>query len=99
MKITRIREATAPIASDIRNAYISFAAMTVSLVAVETDVIRDGKPVVGYGFMSNGRYAQDGILRERLIPRLMDADAKSLIDAERDNLDPFAIWRTFMANE
>lgn len=99
MKITRIREATAPIASDIRNAYISFSAMTVSLVAVETDVIRDGKPVVGYGFMSNGRYAQGGILRDRFIPRLMEADPDKLIDRERDNLDPFAIWRTFMANE
>ena len=99
MKITRIREATAPIASEIRNAYISFSAMTASLVAVETDVIREGKPVIGYGFLSNGRYAQGGILRERFIPRLMAADSKSLIDPERDNLDPFAIWRTFMANE
>lgn len=99
MKITRIREATAPIASEIRNAYISFSAMTVSLVAVETDVIRDGKPVIGYGFLSNGRYAQGGILRERFIPRLMAADPKSLIDPKSDNLDPFAIWRTFMANE
>ncbi len=99
MKITRIREATAPISSNIRNAYISFSAMTASLVAVETDVIREGKPVIGYGFLSNGRYAQGGILRERFIPRLMAADSNALIDPERDNLDPFAIWRTFMANE
>jgi len=99
MKITRIREATAPIASDIRNAVISFTAMTVSLVAVETDVTRGGKPVVGYGFSSNGRYAQGGILRERLIPRIMAAEPQSLLDRERDNLDPFAVWRTFMANE
>ncbi|MCL4768723.1 MAG: mandelate racemase/muconate lactonizing enzyme family protein [Hyphomicrobiaceae bacterium] len=99
MKITRIREATAPIASDIRNAYISFSAMTASLVAVETDVVREGRPVIGYGFTSNGRYAQGGILRERFIPRLMEADSRSLVDAERDNLDPFAIWRAFMANE
>jgi L-alanine-DL-glutamate epimerase-like enolase superfamily enzyme len=99
MKISRIREATAPIASEIRNAFISFATMTISLVAVETDVLRDGKPVVGYGFSSNGRYAQGGILRERFIPRIMAADPKSLIDATNDNLDPFAVWSTFMANE
>ena len=74
MKITRIREATAPIASEIRNAFISFSTMTVSLVAVETDVVRDGKPVIGYGFTSNGRYAQGGILRDRFIPRIMAAD-------------------------
>ena len=78
MKITRIREATAPIASEIRNAFISFSTMTMSLVAVETDVVREGKPVIGYGFTSNGRYAQGGILRERFIPRIMAADPKTL---------------------
>ena len=99
MKITNIREATAPIASEIRNAYISFSSMTVSLVAVETDVMREGRPVIGYGFTSNGRYAQGGILRERFIPRVLAADWRSLIDARQDNLDPEAIWRAFMANE
>lgn len=99
MKITRIREATAPISSEIRNAYISFTAMTASIVAVEADVVRGGKPVIGYGFLSNGRYAQGGILRERFIPRIMAADPATLIDKERDNLDPFAIWRCFMSNE
>ena len=99
MKIKNIREATAPIASEIRNAYISFSTMTVSLVAVETDVMREGRPVIGYGFTSNGRYAQGGILRERFIPRVLAADWRSLIDARQDNLDPEAIWRAFMANE
>jgi L-alanine-DL-glutamate epimerase-like enolase superfamily enzyme len=99
MKITRIREATAPIASDIRNAFITFSSMTISLVAVETDVVRDGGPVIGYGFTSNGRYGQGGILRERFIPRIMAADAAALIDTKSDNLDPFAIWKAFMANE
>ena len=99
MRIDRIREATAPIASEIRNAFISFASMTISLVAVETDVVRDGKPVVGYGFSSNGRYAQGGILRERFIPRIRAADPNSLIDEKNDNLDPFAVWKAFMADE
>lgn len=99
MRITRIREATAPIASAIRNAVISFKDMTISLVAVETDVVRDGQPVIGYGFMSNGRYAQGAILRDRFIPRILDADPASLRDKASDNLDPFAIWQTFMSNE
>lgn len=99
MKITCIREATAPIASEIRNAVISFEHMTISVVAVETDVVRDGRPVVGLGFMSNGRYAQGGILRERFIPRILNADPASLVDDANGNLDPFAIWRTFMTNE
>ena len=53
MKITRIRDAVAKIPSPMRNAVISFDKMTISLVAVETDVIREGKPVIGYGFCSN----------------------------------------------
>ncbi|MGE0849199.1 MAG: enolase C-terminal domain-like protein [Hyphomicrobiaceae bacterium] len=99
MKITRIREATAPIESEIRNAFITFSTMTISLVAVETDVVREGRPVIGYGFSSNGRYAQGGILRDRFIPRIMGADAGSLIDKASDNLDPVAAWTVFMANE
>ena len=70
MKITNIRHAVAPIASAIRNAYIAFDKMTISVVAVETDQRRDGGPVIGYGFHSNGRYAQPGVLSERLVPRL-----------------------------
>ena len=73
MRITAIRDIVAPIASDIANAYIDFSAMTASVVAIETDVMVDGKPVVGFGFNSNGRYAQAGLLRERFIPRLLAA--------------------------
>ena len=74
MKITEIREKTIPISSPIRNAYIDFSKMTLSLVAVVTDVIRDGKPVVGYGFNSNGRYGQGKLMRERFIPRILEAE-------------------------
>jgi L-alanine-DL-glutamate epimerase-like enolase superfamily enzyme len=99
MKITAIHETVAPISSDIRNAYIDFSKMTASVVAVVTDVKRNGKRVVGYGFNSNGRYAQSGLLRERFIPRIMDADPKSLINDAGDNLDPHRIWTCAMANE
>src|SRR5687767_7207337 len=99
MKITAIRETVAPIASDLRNAYIDFSKMTASVVAVVTDVERDGKRVVGYGFNSNGRYAQSGLLRERFIPRIMAADPQSLLDDACANLDPHGIWACAMANE
>ena len=78
MKIVDIREQTKPIKSNIRNAYIDFSKMTLSLVAVVTDVIRDGKPVIGYGFNSNGRYGQGALMRERFLPRLLEADPSSL---------------------
>jgi D(-)-tartrate dehydratase len=69
MKIVEIREKAVPIRSEIRNAYIDFSQMNCSVVALVTDVVRGGRPVVGYGFNSNGRYAQSCLLRERFIPR------------------------------
>jgi L-alanine-DL-glutamate epimerase-like enolase superfamily enzyme len=99
VKITAIREATKPIKSDIRNAYIDFSKMTLSLVAVVTDVIRDGKPVIGYGFNSNGRYGQGSLIRERFAPRIIEASPESLGDESGNNLDPHKIWATMMTNE
>jgi L-alanine-DL-glutamate epimerase-like enolase superfamily enzyme len=99
MRILEIREAVASIASPIRNAYIDFSKMTVSVVAVVTDVIRDGKPVVGYGFNSNGRYAASGLLNERFLPRLREAAPEQLINDAGDNLDPHKIWAVMMSNE
>ena len=99
MRITEIREKTAPIASSIANAYIDFSKMTCSLVAVVTDVVREGRRVVGYGFNSNGRYAQGALIRERFRPRLLEADPASLVDDQRDNLDPHKIWACLMSNE
>ena len=99
MKILDIREITLPIASPIRNAYIDFGKMTLSLVAVMTDVIRDGKPVVGYGFNSNGRYGQGQLMRERFLPRVLEAKPESLINDAGDNLDPHKIWNTLYTNE
>ncbi len=99
MKIIDIREITQPIKSDIRNAYIDFSKMTLSLVAVVTDVVRDGKPVIGYGFNSNGRYGQGGLIRERFAPRILEAKPESLLDEKRDNLDPHKVWAAMMTNE
>ena len=79
MRITAIHSGVVPIASSIRNAFIDFSKMNVSVVAVVTDVVRDGSPVVGYGFNSNGRYAQQGLLTERFLPRLREADPASLL--------------------
>src|SRR6187402_3573603 len=99
MKIVAIHERTLPIASPIRNAYIDFSKMTLSLVAVVTDVMRDGRRVVGYGFNSNGRYGQGSLMRERFIPRLMEADSATLLDDTGDNIDPHRIWARMFMNE
>jgi D(-)-tartrate dehydratase len=99
LKIIDILESTRSIQSNIRNAYIDFSKMTLSLVAVVTDVVRDGKPVIGYGFNSNGRYGQGALIRERFRPRILEADPASLLDSARDNLDPHKIWAAMMSNE
>ena len=99
MKITRIRHASAPLASTMSNAFINFATMTTNVVCVETDVMRGGGPVIGFGFSSNGRYAQPGLLDSRFLPRLYEADPKSLLDETGENFSPQAIWATLMSNE
>jgi L-alanine-DL-glutamate epimerase-like enolase superfamily enzyme len=98
MRITAVKDIVVPIRSSIRNAYIDFSAMTASVVAVFTDVERDGRPVVGFGFNSNGRYAQQALLRERFIPRLAGAKAEDLQDARR-LIDPAKAWAAMMQNE
>lgn len=98
-QIIDIVEVTKPISSPIRNAYIDFSKMTASLVAVVTNVVRDGRRVVGYGFNSNGRYGQGGLIRERFRDRLIEAEPASLLDDTGENFDPDKIWKTLMTNE
>jgi D(-)-tartrate dehydratase len=99
MRIVDAREITVPIGSSMRNAAIDFSGMTVSIAALVTDERRDGNPVIGYGFNSNGRYAQGGILRERLFPRILAASPDSLCDPDTGVLDPARIWDAAMRNE
>lgn len=99
MKIVDVREMVVGIKSEIRNSYIDFSQMTVSVLALITDVVRDGRPVVGFGFNSNGRYAPSGILRDRIIPRLKAAEARDVVDETGENLDPHKIWNIVMRNE
>jgi L-alanine-DL-glutamate epimerase-like enolase superfamily enzyme len=98
MRITQINDIVVPIRSEIRNAYISFAEMTASAVAIHTGIVRDGKPLTGYGFNSNGRYSQSGIMRDRMIPRLLAADPRLLLD-ENGIIDPAKAWSVMMKNE
>ncbi len=99
MKITNIRHVSAPLASTMSNAFINFKTMTTNVVAVETDVVRNGELVIGYGFSSNGRYAQPVLLASRFLPRLEQADPKSLLDDLGENFSPQTVWATLMSNE
>ncbi len=99
MRIVDIRETVVPIKSQIRNAFIDFSQMTVSVLALVTDVLRDGKPVVGFGFNSNGRYAPSGLLRDRFIPRLKTAEPRALLNDSGDNFEAARVWDVLMRNE
>ncbi len=99
VRILHIHATTASMQSDIRNAYVNFSEMTTSVVAIVTDVVRHGRPVIGYGFNSNGRYAATGLLKERFLPRLERAAPTSLLTDAGDNLDPHRIWQTMMTGE
>lgn len=99
MRITAIRETAVPINATIRNAVFDFSEMTTSVVAVITDVMRDGKPVAGFAFNSTGRYACGAQMRDRFIPRILKANPESLVNEAGDNLDPEKILACMMQRE
>ena len=99
MKITNIIEETKPISSNIKNAYIDFSKMTLSLVAVCSNIIKNGKPLIGYGFNSNGRYGQGHLIRERFRPRILEANPHKLLNEDGNNFDPIKMWDIMMSNE
>jgi len=99
MRIVDIRETAIPLQSKLANSSFDFTEMTTSVVAVITDVMRDGKPVVGFAFNSTGRYACGAAMRARFIPRILSADSGSLLDGSGDNLDPAKIFAQMMRRE
>src|ERR1700749_2191888 len=99
MRILDIKEIAVPLNSTMRNAAFDFSEMTTSVVAVITDVVRGGKPVVGYAFNSTGRYACGAQMRERFIPRILRTDPAALLDASRGNFDPAKILACMMQRE
>lgn len=99
MRIVEIREVAVPLGGDLANAVVSFAGHTVSLVAVVTDVVRNGRRLTGVAFNSIGRHAQSGILRDRMVPRVLAAEPDSLIDPVTGLLSPAAVLAVSMQGE
>jgi len=99
MRIVDVHETSVALKSDLRNAVFDFSEMTTSVVAVVTDVVREGRPVAGFAFNSTGRYACGAQMRERFIPRLLKADPDSLVNDAGDNLDPEKILACMMQRE
>ncbi len=98
MRVVDIAERAVPISRYV-NPSLPSGGLTTSIVALRTDVIRAGKPIVGYGFSSIGRFAQGGLIRERFAPRLLSAGEEDLLDDEGTNIDPFRAWRAMLRGE
>jgi len=99
MRIVDIREQAIPLRSSLANASFDFGEMTTSVVAVMTDVRRDGEFVTGFAFNSTGRYACGATMRERLIPRVLRAAPATLLDETGANFDPDKVLITMMRGE
>jgi len=99
MRIVDIRETAVPLNSTLANSSIDFSEMTTSVVAVITDVVRDGKPVTGFAFNSTGRYACGAQMRARFIPRVLKAPPDTLLDEAGENFAPDKILAVMMKNE
>ena len=98
MKILKILKRTEQV-SRFLDPSIPSGGLTTSLVALVTDVVRNGKPVIGFGFSSIGRFGQDGLIGERFAPRLMNAAPADLLDERGDNFDPIRAWKIMMHGE
>src|SRR6185436_17114951 len=99
MRIVDIRETAIPLKSTLANSSFDFTEMTTSVVAVITDVVRNGKPVCGFAFNSTGRYACGAQMRARFIPRILAADPTVLVDDTGNNLEPAKIFGCMMRRE
>jgi D(-)-tartrate dehydratase len=98
MRILDIRERAVAI-SRYADPAIPSGGLTTSIVAIRTDAVRDGRPVIGYGFASIGRFAQGGLIRERFAPRLLAAEPREIASADGSNIDPFRAWAVMMRGE
>jgi hypothetical protein len=72
MRITDVQECSIAI-SRYADPALNSGGLTTSLVRAMTDIVQAGRPVIGWGYASVGRYAQGGLIRERFEPRLLTA--------------------------
>ena len=98
MRIVAAQSGVIPISSSMSNAFIDFSTMDCSILALVSDVVENGEPVIGYGFSSNGRYSADGILRTRMLPRLLAA-APEVMLSPTGQISPARAWDVMMRNE
>jgi L-alanine-DL-glutamate epimerase-like enolase superfamily enzyme len=98
MRIVDIRETAVPLKSNLQNSGFDFSEMTTSVVAVITDVVRNGRRIAGFAFNSTGRYACGAQMRDRFVPRLLRTPPESLLD-DGGLIDPAKVLACMMQRE
>lgn len=96
MRITAILQRPVRLHGGPANAVVNFSNHTVSLVALIA--VQNGKHVAGVAFNSIGRFAQTGILRDRMIPRVLAAPPDTLLD-DSGLIDPAAVLDCALRDE
>jgi len=99
LKIVDIREIAVPLKSNLRNSVFDFSEMTTSVVAVISDVIQDGRPLIGYAFNSTGRYACGAQMRDRFIPRILKTNSEDYLNETGTNFSPEKLLKCMMQRE
>jgi L-alanine-DL-glutamate epimerase-like enolase superfamily enzyme len=99
VRIVKVVESPVKLQGNISNALVNFSSHTVSALAIVTDQVRNGKPVVGLSFNSIGRFDQSGIIRTRMIPRLLEAAPETLIDQTSGLFSPEKVLACILKNE
>jgi L-alanine-DL-glutamate epimerase-like enolase superfamily enzyme len=97
-RITKLVARSIPLHAEISNALVDFSGMTGSIVALVADSGPTNSPVAGFGFGSIGRYAQTDIIRERMAPRIMEADPEATCDPD-GQLDPVRMRQIMLRDE
>jgi L-alanine-DL-glutamate epimerase-like enolase superfamily enzyme len=97
VRIVGVRERTVPISRYAPGVAVA-GDLDTSAVAVVTDVLRGGEPIVGFGFSSVGRFGQGGLIRDRFAPRLVAA-GDEVASASGEGIDPFRAWDHMMRGE
>jgi len=97
MRIVDLRQRTIPISRYADTTLPS--ELDTGIVALITDVVRNGAPVIGFGFASLGRYSAEGLIQARFAARLLNAAESDVATADGTNIDPMRAWDCMMRNE
>jgi L-alanine-DL-glutamate epimerase-like enolase superfamily enzyme len=98
MRILDIRHRSVPISRYAPGVAVS-AELDTTIVAIVTDQTNSEGTIIGYGFGSIGRFAQDGLISQRFAPRLLNADPGVVLHADGLAIDPCLASRVMMAGE